>query len=90
MSEDCGTEVPILVPVGEVVVRDAHGGEVLDGPDVLLVGRVLALAGHPHAPPDRRVPGLRHGLDMVHQSGGGVIRQVGVVLIGLRKPTEDL
>lgn len=90
MGEYSGAEVALLVLVREVVVRNPHGWVVLDGADVLLVSRVLSLAGHPHRAADGGVPGLRHSLDVVDQSRGGVLGQVSVVGIGIGEPAEDL
>lgn len=48
VNSDQWTEVPILVGVREVVPREASIRQILEGPDVLPVCRVLTLAGYPH------------------------------------------
>lgn len=45
---DDGAEVALGVLVRVEVAGEAAPRDVLDGPDVLLVRRVLALARHPH------------------------------------------
>lgn len=88
VGENERAEVILLILVRIVVGRVARIGEVLDGPDVLHVGRVLAFAGHP----DHLAHHLGLGvvLDVVAQVLGHVLRQLADVGVGLGLPTEDL
>lgn len=82
-------QIALGVLVRVVVSGEATSRVVLDGTDVLDIGRVLTLARHPHG-----VHGvlflLLDGLDVVLEFGGHVAGQGARVVVEVRNPSVDL
>lgn len=88
VSKDGRAKVSLLVLVREVVDGDAGVGHVLDLTNVVLVGRVLALARHPHHLAHHVVRFF--AFDVLLQMQRHVLGQAGRVLVGLGQPSVDL